>query len=142
MARRHLAKGSVLSEHTRELTPLLIGDVVQVQNQTGHSAKKWDKSGSVVKVLPFNQYRVKVDGSGRVTLRAQQFLWQIFLYVVEKSPRAEPGLMRNQSAGYKKYELEVSCSEESKKVTEAPVLRRSERVAVRQVEVTPTRGGS
>ena len=74
LARRHIAKGSVLSEHTKELTPLSVGDVVQVQNQTGCSVKKWDKSGSVVEVLPFKQYRVKIDGPGRVTLRARQFL--------------------------------------------------------------------
>ena len=62
--RRHIAKGSVLSEHTKELALLSVGDVVQLQNQTGHNAKKWDKSGSILEVLPFKQYRVKVDGSG------------------------------------------------------------------------------
>ena len=30
---------------------------------------RWDRSGRVVEVLPHRQYHVKVDGSGRVTLR-------------------------------------------------------------------------
>ena len=62
--RRHIAKDTVLSEHTKELAPLSVGDMVQLQNQTGRNAKKWDKSGSIVEVLSFKQYRVKVDGSG------------------------------------------------------------------------------
>ena len=147
MARRHIAKGSGLSEHTKELILLSIGDVVQVQNQTGKNAKKWDKSGSVVEVLPFKQYRVKIDGSGQVTLRARQILRRITPYVLGRNPRVGSELMRNQGAGSQEHTLEVSCnderkSEESMTVTEVPVLRRSERVAAHHYEVTPTQEGS
>ena len=38
------------------------------------SQDKWDRTGVVVEVLPYDQYRVKVDGSGRVSLRNRQFL--------------------------------------------------------------------
>ena len=30
---------------------------------------RWSKTGTVVEILPNHQYQVKVDGSGRVTLR-------------------------------------------------------------------------
>ena len=53
---------------------LNLGNIVSLQNQAGPRAKKWDRTGVVVEVLPFDQYRVKVDGSGRVTLRNRQFL--------------------------------------------------------------------
>ena len=45
-----------------------------VQNQTGQHPRKWDKTGRIVEVRQFDQYVVKVDGSGRVTLRNRKFL--------------------------------------------------------------------
>ena len=53
---------------------LELGNIVSIQNQVGPRAKKWDKTGIIVEVLPYDQYRVKVDGSGQVTLRNRQFL--------------------------------------------------------------------
>ena len=37
-------------------------------------AAKWDKVGRVVEILPFDQYVIKVDGSGRITKRNRRFL--------------------------------------------------------------------
>ena len=54
--------------------PLRIGDRVLVQNQTGRFATKWDKTGKVVDIHQHDQYSVKIDGSGRLTLRNRQFL--------------------------------------------------------------------
>ena len=53
-----------------------VGQNVLIQNQygTGKMAKKWEKSGMVVEDLGFNKYRIRVDGSGRVTDRNRQFL--------------------------------------------------------------------
>ena len=62
------------SEHTRTLTPLKVGDRVRLQNQTGNFPNKWDKTGTVIEVKQFHQYRIRVDGAGRVTLRNRQFL--------------------------------------------------------------------
>ena len=45
LARRHEVRGAELDAHAQPLKPLGIGTVVQVQNQTGHSKNKWDKSG-------------------------------------------------------------------------------------------------
>lgn len=69
---RHMKAAERWSEHTRQL-----------QNQVGNFPKKWDKTGQVVEVRQHNQYVVKVDGSGRVTLRNRQFLRQ-YTPVVKK----------------------------------------------------------
>ena len=64
------------SAHTRDLPQLTPGTRVLIQNQhgAGKIAKRWDKSGMILEHLGFNKYRVKVDGSGRVTDRNRQFL--------------------------------------------------------------------
>ncbi|KAK3769237.1 hypothetical protein RRG08_005184 [Elysia crispata] len=51
-----------------------VGDYVRIQNQIGSYPLKWDKTGRVIEVRQFDQYAVKVDGSGRVTLRNRKFL--------------------------------------------------------------------
>lgn len=63
-----------LQVHSRPLRPLSIGERVFLQNQIGHNPNKWDRSGIVVEALAHDQYRVKVDGSGRLTLRNRRFL--------------------------------------------------------------------
>ena len=71
---RHMKAAERWSEHTRQIPPLEVGDLVRIQNQIGNFPKKWDKTGQVVEVKQHNQYVVKVDGSGRATLRNRQFL--------------------------------------------------------------------
>ena len=71
---RHMKAAERWSEHTKQLPPLIVGNTVRIQNQTGQFPKKWDKTGRVVEVRQFNQYVVRVDGSGRVTLRNRKFL--------------------------------------------------------------------
>ena len=63
-----------LNEHTRQLPPLQVSDHVFIQNQHGAHPSKWDKSGKIIDVKPHNQYLVKVNGSGRVTVRNRHFL--------------------------------------------------------------------
>ena len=71
-----------LSAHSRPLRPLLVGERVFIQNQRGTNPNKWDKSGTIVEVLEHDQYLVKVDGSGRLTLRNRRFL-RVFTPVSE-----------------------------------------------------------
>ena len=71
---RHMKAAERWSEHTRQLPPLVVGDHVRVQNQIGPHPKKWDKTGVIIEVLQFDQYRVRIDGSGRTTLRNRKFL--------------------------------------------------------------------
>ena len=63
-----------LSEHTRDLKPLAVGDNVMVQNLLGNNPKRWDKRGIVLEVLPNRQYKIKMDGSRRISLRNRKHL--------------------------------------------------------------------
>ena len=84
---RHMRGAERLSAHTRVLPPLSVGDCVRIQNQTGPHPTKWDKTGIVIEVRQFDQYVVRVDGSGRVTLRNRKFL-RHYVPVVPRSPLA------------------------------------------------------
>ena len=66
-----------LSAKTRELKPLQIGESCRIQNQTGRFPKKWDRTVTIVQVDENDQYVVKVDGSGRLTLRNGKYLRKI-----------------------------------------------------------------
>ena len=56
------------------LFPLQLGDRVALQNSR---SKRWDRTGRIVEALADRQYRVRVDGSGRITLRNRRFLKRI-----------------------------------------------------------------
>jgi hypothetical protein len=86
LARRHTRQEKLLTEHTRKLPDLKLGDVVMVQNQTGRHPLKWDKSGMVIEASPFDQYKVKMDGSGRVSVRNRRFLKQITPFTAVAPP--------------------------------------------------------
>ena len=85
---RHLIGAERCSEHTVRLTPLVVSDHVRIQNQIGRDPRKWDKTGIVIEVKQFDQYVVKVDGSGRVTLRNRKFLRQ-YTPVPSSHPRLD-----------------------------------------------------
>ena len=63
-----------LNEHTNELPGLSVGDHVLIQNQLGNNPSRWEKRGVIIEVLPYRQYKVRVDGSRKVTLRNSKFL--------------------------------------------------------------------
>ena len=65
-----------LEAHSKELEPLREGDSVLIQNQIPSSprSKKWDRQGTVIATGDNDQYLVKVEGSGRLTLRNRRFL--------------------------------------------------------------------
>ena len=71
---RHARAAERWSEHTKRLPPLVVGDKVYIQNQSGTHPNKWDKTGMVVEVRQHDQYVVRIDGSGRVTNRNRKFL--------------------------------------------------------------------
>ena len=79
------------TQNTRDLRPLKPGMRVMLQNQhgAGKAAKRWDRTGLVLDDLGHNKYRVKVDGSGRVTDRNRQFLRQ-FTPVTHSQPGPRP----------------------------------------------------
>ena len=74
LAKRSTKADNAWKEHTRLLKPLVTGDYVFVQNQSGNHKLRWDRSGQVVKVNGFDQYTVKLEGSRRLTIRNRKFL--------------------------------------------------------------------
>ena len=77
LRKRHIKLIEKYNDTARELPELSVSDHVAVQNQSGNYPKRWDKTGKIVETLPYRQYKVKMDGSGRVTLRNRKFLRQI-----------------------------------------------------------------
>jgi hypothetical protein len=74
LAKRHQASVNRYNAHAKPLAPVGIGDTVLVQNQTGIKPLRWDKTGRIVQVNEHGQYIVRMDGSGRSTLRNRKFL--------------------------------------------------------------------
>ena len=63
-----------LKRNSHPLPALTCGDRVFIQNQAGNYPLKWDKVGTIMEVLSFDRYVVKVCGSGRLTTRNRRFL--------------------------------------------------------------------
>ena len=77
-AKRHCKMEERLSFGAKPLPPLVIGDVVTVQDQTDpRKAGKWTKTGTVVEVMPHDSYMVRIHGSRAPTQRNRKFLRKI-----------------------------------------------------------------
>ena len=58
-------------ENNKVLPPITVGTKVHVQN---HANNRWDRTGTIAEILPFRQYTVHMDGSGRLTKRNRRHL--------------------------------------------------------------------
>ena len=56
---------------TKNLKPLQMGQHVRVQDPV---SGKWDRSGTVIEGRGYRQYRIRLEGSGRVSLRNRRHL--------------------------------------------------------------------
>ena len=74
LSHRHMKQRESYNEHTRPLTPLNIGDHVLVQNQTGVNPNRWDKTGIITEVADHDKYVIRMDGTGRCTLRNRRYI--------------------------------------------------------------------
>ena len=91
MAKRHVSHHEAWSEHTKKLAELQKGDKVFIQNQVGPNPRKWERTGTVVECKDHDQYTVKVDGTGRLTLRNRKFLRKLKLMPKPSpSPTSDP----------------------------------------------------
>ena len=77
LRKRHVKCMETYNEHSTDLPELKEDDYVAVQNQDGNHPKRWDRTGRIIEKLPFRQYKVKMDGSNRVTFRNRKFLRKI-----------------------------------------------------------------
>ena len=59
------------NRRTHVLPQLKIGDHVLLQDQ---ASKKWNRTGTIVEMMPHRQYNIRMDGSGRVTMRNRRFI--------------------------------------------------------------------
>ena len=59
------------NKYTHNLLPLQAGDTVAIQSPLNH---RWNTTGKMITALPDRQYQIRVDGSGRTTLRNSRFL--------------------------------------------------------------------
>ena len=71
LARRDTNMVKRYNRTAHNLHPLSEGDSVSIQDPRN---RRWSMAGRVVEVLPNRQYRVRVAGSGRITLRNRRFL--------------------------------------------------------------------
>ena len=74
LSSRMIERADASSQSRDPLQPLQPGQHVFIQNGGGRAPTRWDRSGMVVEVLPYRQYRVKYDGSGRLQVRNRQHL--------------------------------------------------------------------
>ena len=99
-----------------EYSKLAIGDRAFVQNQSGPHPNKWDRSGTIVDVKEHHQYIIKLDGSGRLSLRNHRFLHQYTLPSLSfKHPSYEMDLAVTPC------QMPVSMSDEIKPTTNVGV---------------------
>ena len=71
---RHVRHMERWTKNTHQPPPFKVSNRVRLQNQTSHYPSKWDKTGLFLEVCQFNQYLVRMDGSGRATLRNSKLL--------------------------------------------------------------------
>ena len=86
LARRHSRDHERWNEHTHRLPPLQVGDHVYLQNLVGNHPRRWERTGTVVEVRQYHQYVVRVDGTGRVTIRNRQHLRKFTPFHAPSSP--------------------------------------------------------
>ena len=91
LAKRNILNTEKYNEHTKLLPELEVGDHVSVQNQTGPRPKRWEKTAIIVEKAENRQYIVRMDGSGRCSLRNRRFLRRI-LPVCSDKPLRTPQL--------------------------------------------------
>lgn len=132
---RHIKLGERWSEHTKRLPPLSVSDHVRIQNQTGNHPNKWDKTGIVIEVRQFDQYVIRVDGSGRVTLRNRKFLRK---YIPVKDPQ-ETRTIRDDEIWKKSLPLKSTATSVTPKPTAgiSPPLRDTSESTARKSPQTP-----
>ena len=90
LAKLHMLSIERYNTFSKSLPPLQVGDTVSVQNQTGNHPRRWDKTGRVVEVREHGQYIIRMDGSGRCTLRNRRFLHRCQPFSVDQAMPTSP----------------------------------------------------
>ena len=124
---RFVQTSEKLNEHSRNLEELTVGDRCFVQNQTGNHPKRWDRTGVVVDAGRNDQYTIRIDGSGRVTLRNRRFLrkFKPASMVIQSAPspvQDTPSFSTVKDPGQSQHTPVVSDATECQDLTTPPIL--------------------
>ena len=79
LAKRNIRNVTAFNERnwTKDLPSLCSGDIVAVQNQSGPSPGRWDRTGIVREVRPNRQYVIQMHGSQRLVLHNRVHLRKV-----------------------------------------------------------------
>ena len=102
-AERNKAIATRYNEHTRSLNELSTGTYVLIQGKN----RKWNKQGEIVECLDNRQYRIKVKGSGRITLRNRRFIKPCSIIQPHALTTAIPQL-RNHQLKHQQIPINIS----------------------------------
>ena len=86
LAKRHNREREKWEQNTKQLPPLQVRDHVYLQNITGNHPLRWERTGVIVECRPHNQYLVRVDGSGRATIRNRKHLRRFTPFYEKAAP--------------------------------------------------------
>ena len=141
MARRHMRNEQFYNRHCRPLRELQIGDFVQIQNQEGSCPRRWMKTGRVVETCGNRQYRVRMDGSNRVTARNRRFLRKIYPVVdgpYHRSPQTAHTPVCTETPLKKTYEEAMEVDEQVDTTTsEEETMDTEDSLVVEKYEAVP-----
>lgn len=147
---RHMRAHERLSEHTRVLPPLAVGDTVRLQNLIGPHPTKWDKTGIIIEVRQFDQYVVRVDGSGRVTIRNRKHLRSYTPFILRpplvmardfRLPQTAPAQPRDEFVSNTTSHTPARVTRQPSSVTDrhpTPDPHHSPAISPQDVSVTPS----
>ena len=80
-SKRIMDKAVHLSQHTRALPRLTMGQQVLIQDQdkASRTYKQWNRTGIIIETGSYDDYKIRIDGSRNVTKRNRQFLKPVHL---------------------------------------------------------------
>ena len=99
-----------LSQRTKALVDLNMGNYVAIQNQTGNYPLRWEKTGVIIEAKGYDQYKVMTHGLRRVMLRNRKFLRKI----------EKPALRFTNPGTTTSFQPRQSLGEDQEKQEEAP----------------------
>ena len=74
LRRRDARLVEAYNRSAHSLPQLAVGDVVVIQDP---KTRRWTRTGRIAEILGHRQHKIRVDGSGRVTLRNRRFLRKV-----------------------------------------------------------------
>ena len=83
-AQRQSRMQEKLQQGAKQLQPLQVGQEVAIQDPpSGGKAGRWTKSGTVVELLPYDAYQVRIHGSWHMSKCNRSHLQKIALFTPE-----------------------------------------------------------